>query len=262
MSKPAQQLLEAYEAVSNLPGNKIIHATSDELVDKFAHDLMLAAEIAVDDRDAFHLALSGGSTPQVLYQRLMIDPQYRDFPWSKTHVYLVDDRCVPFDSEKSNWKMLTELLIEPGDLKEDHVHPMQVLDDDGAQQYDTLLRQHLDNDKQQGRLDFILLGMGPDGHTASLFPHTPGLTETEKWVIFNDGQHVIAPRPRMTMTYPLINASRIIANLITGAGKFDMLQRVNNEPDNKQELPITGITPTHDDTTFTWYLDLPAATGK
>jgi len=138
---------------------------------------------------------------------------------------------------------------------------MPVLEDDGDKKYEADLHEALDHPAITGRLDYVLLGMGGDGHTASLFPQTDGLSVTDRWVIFNDGETVAEPRPRMTMTYPLINTARFIAILVTGEGKYGTLQHVSLAKDDVQRFPITGVQKVHPDTQLIWYLDHGSALG-
>lgn len=264
MSETGSRKLAAHAATSGLPGQRVICETSDELIDRLAGDIQEVAKLRVEAAGAFHLALSGGSTPQALYRRLMVDPTYRNLPWDRTHLWLVDERCVNENDDRLNFNMIRELIVDHSDIPASHVHPMPVLEADGDRQYESDLRHHLENDEARSRLDLILLGMGADGHTASLFPQTPALTETRRWVRFNDGDTVADPRPRMTMTYPLINAARRIAVLVTDQNKHATLQHVNataaSGPD-VQRYPITGVRPTHESAWMMWYLDYPAALG-
>jgi len=109
------------------------------------------------------------------------------------------------------------------------------------------------------RLDVALLGMGEDGHTASLFPHSPALRAAGDLAVFNDGETIAPPRPRMTMTYRLINAARHITPLVTGAAKRDALARVALADGFDPALPITGVNPAHEDGKLAWRLDAEAA---
>jgi len=257
----ASMNLEAFKATQGLTGRRIIIPDTDDLVDRVAAELQQTALSRASTAGAFHLALSGGSTPQALYQRLMIDPRYRAFPWKYTHLWIVDERVVPFDHDKSNYNMIREMIIEHSDIPAENVHPMPVMDDGGDQQYEADLHEALDHPAITGRLDYVLLGMGGDGHTASLFPRTAALAERDRWVVINDGETVAEPRPRMTMTYPLINAARFIGILVTGEGKYATLQHVSLAKDDVQRFPITGVHAVHEDTQLIWYLDHAAALG-
>lgn len=247
-------------------------APADVLFDDLAIALATAATEAVKERGVFHVALSGGSTPEPFYMHLCIDPRYRGIPWEKMHVWIVDERRVPEDHDKSNIKMIRESFTNHLTMKKRQVHPMPVLLDDPASAYIEEMERVFESTaaSQPGaslvtgssipRLDFVLLGMGDDGHTASLFPHSPALNEKAKWIANNDGPKVTPP-PRVTMTYPLLNAARELVVLCIGAKKHAMLKRVSDQlqkagPD-PQNLPITGIQPKQG--RLTWYLDAAAA---
>lgn len=241
-----------------LVGDVQIRRTADRLYDDLAGVLAAAATEAVGERGAFHVALSGGTTPEPFYMRLIIDPRYRYIPWQQTHAWIVDERRVPADDPRSNLAMIRESLLGHVPMRRRQVHAMPVLADDPAAEYEAELRRHL----PEGRLDFVLLGMGTDAHTASLFPRSPAQAEDERWVAINAGPNVTPP-DRVTMTYPLLNAAREVAVLITGAAKAPALRRVTDQlrdrgPD-PANLPITGIDPT--DGEITWYVDAEAVQG-
>ncbi len=271
---------QSAESDWHLPG-EIRVASPDDLYEDLAMALTGAALAAVEARGVFHLALSGGSTPEPFYMQLIIDPRYRTIPWQQTHIWIVDERRVPEDHEKSNVKMIRQTLSDHLPMKTRQVHAMPVLLDDPASAYieemtrvfESTAAARATNDATQSaasallgsgstipRLDFVLLGMGDDAHTASLFPGSPALNELSRWIANNDGPKVTPP-PRVTMTYPLLNAARQLAVLCVGAKKHATLRRVSDQmatgsPD-VQTLPITGIQPT--DGVLTWYLDLAAA---
>jgi len=230
---------------------------------------MLAAAVeAVGKRGEFHVALSGGSTPEPFYMRLVTDPRYRAMPWERTHLWIVDERRVPEDDPRCNYRMIRETLADHVPLRTRQRHPMPVLADDPASLYEAELRRIVDPNAKVPRLDFVLLGMGDDTHTASLFPHSPAIHEREKLVAVNAGEHVTPP-DRVTMTFPLLNAARRLAVLVTGAKKAAALRRVESQlqtagPD-PVAVPITGIQPGTANVgdalpgDLTWYLDAPAA---
>src|SRR5690606_40064 len=141
----------------------------------------------------FHLALSGGSTPEPFYMRLVTDPRYRAIPWEQTHLWIVDERRVPERDDRSNFKMIREALADHVPLRSRQRHPMPVLEADPAARYEAELRRVVDPDARVPRLDFVVLGMGDDAHTASLFPHSPALEETQKLVAVNAGEYVTPP---------------------------------------------------------------------
>lgn len=252
-------------APPRLTGEVHVAATADQLYDDLAMLLLGVASDAVAQRDAFHLALSGGSTPEPFYMRLVIDPRFRGLPWDRTHLWIVDERRVPETDECSNYRMICESLADHVPMRRRQKHPVPTALEDPASAYEQELREVFGfgrPDGQPPRMDFVLLGMGEDGHTASLFPHSPALAVTDRWVVNNEGERVTPPA-RTTMTYPLINAARVVAVLVVGEKKAATVRRVEEQlqrgPD-PAALPITGIDPeaAHDGQLI-WYLDAAAA---
>lgn len=239
-----------------LPGSAVTARTVDRLIDLLAADLLVHAVNCVRTFGDFHLALSGGSTPQPLYERLMYDPAYRSLPWRRTHLWIVDERRVPFEDARSNFKMIDETIVDHADIPREQVHPIFAMSDSADAEYEKTLRETLAwREKGHDRLDFVLLGMGADGHTASLFPHSPALREGERLVRINAGPTVTPPN-RVTMTYPLINASRVVAVMVTGASKAAMVQRVALGHESCEDIPIKGVRPVGGE--LRWYLDAEA----
>ena len=265
-----------------LSGQVHVAPDADRLYHDLAMTLMGVAYEAVGERDVFHLALSGGSTPEPFYVRLVTDPLFRGIPWEHTHLWIVDERRVPDDDPSSNFRMIRESLTDHVPTRSRQKHPMPVLASDPVSEYEAELREvfgtvvpgtatrdlHQHDQSVIPSLDFALLGMGDDGHTASLFPYSEALGITDRWIAINDDEQVTPPA-RLTMTYPLLNAASHIAVLVTGAKKSQALRRVEVQlragPD-PHSLPITGIDPSGPDEgrqesagELTWYLDADAA---
>lgn len=241
-----------------LPGQVIARRDTEELHSALGADLLIHAQNCARTFGDFHLALSGGSTPLPFYERLMIDPAFRAFPWNRTHLWIVDERRVPEDDPRCNFKHIREIIGDHAGIPHEQVHPMHAHLDDADIAYERLLRETLGwRERGHDRLDFVLLGMGDDAHTASLFPHSPALRESQRLVVANAGP-TVTPPDRITMTYPLINASRFIGVLVTGKAKRDTIARLarNNPKGNPAELPILGIAPVGG--TLRWYLDAAA----
>jgi len=251
------EIIDDMPEIPRLPGQVVLSETLDEAIDAIGMDIVSQARACVRAFGDFHLALSGGSTPMPLYERMMIDPAYREMPWRRTHLWIVDERCVPFDHEKSNFGQISELICGHSDIPRAQVHPIHASEDDAAERYERELREVLGwREKGHDRLDFVLLGMGDDGHTASLFPHSPALHVVDRLACFNRGPSVTPP-DRVTMTYGLINAARFVGALVTGRKKAPMLHRIVNGTDSAAEIPIKGIAPIGGE--FRWYLDADAA---
>lgn len=241
-----------------LTGSVVMRKDADDLYAALGSELMLHAFNCVRTFGDFHLALSGGSTPLPFYRRLMSDPMFRDLPWKRTHLWLVDERRVPASDERCNWTQIADYMLEHSDIPLAQAHPMDQLNEHAAENYERELREHLGwREKGQDRLDFILLGMGGDGHTASLFPRSPALAESKRLVAINAGPFVTPP-DRVTMTYPLINSARYIAVLATGKSKRDTIAKVSaaaaSTAGHATDLPILGVKPMGDGV-LRWYID-------
>jgi 6-phosphogluconolactonase len=241
----------------DLPGTVLVRETVDELLDAAGADLFVQAKNCVRAFGDFHLALSGGSTPEPLYKRLMYDPGLRELPWKRTHLWVVDERRVPPENEKSNFKMIRETIVEQSDIPAEQVHPIRAMSETADLDYEEELRENLGwREKGHDRLDYVLLGMGDDGHTASLFPYSPALLDPgERLVLMNSGP-TVTPPDRVTMTLRLLNASRFIGVLVTGERKRAAIARVAAGEGSAEELPIRGVRPLAGE--LRWYLDRAA----
>jgi len=244
----------------DLRGVVSVRQDEDGVIDALAADLLMQAHACVRAFGDFHLALSGGSTPQPLYRRLMFDPNYRNLPWKRTHLWIVDERCVPFDDERSNFGMIRELIVEPSDMPPEQVHPIVPLLDDSAAAYERELEEHLKwREPGHDRLDFVVLGMGEDGHVASLFPGSPALDDGGRLVLANEGP-AVTPPPRITMTMRLLNASRVLALMVVGERKREAIARAQRGEDAVETFPVLGLDPSAG--ALRWYLDWEACPSR
>ena len=203
-------------------------------------------------RDPFTVALSGGSTPRRLYEVLAAPPFRERVPWGRVHVFWGDERCVPPDHSDSNYRLAREALLDKIPILAENVHRIwgEMPPDQAAAVYQTKLEAVLG---VNGRLDLILLGMGADGHTASLFPGTEALEERERAVVAVYVERLQAWR--VTLTLPVINAARQVLFLVTGAAKAEIVQAVLEGP--KGRFPAQQIRPTAGQ--LTWLVDVAAA---
>ena len=214
-----------------------------------------AARKAVAERGAFHVVLSGGETPKPLYE-LLATPAWKNcLDWGKTHVYWSDERFVPPADPRSNEGMTRRALLDHVPIPPAQIHPMyrQGTVWQAAQDYDELLRRV--GSGQPPRFDFVLLGMGADGHTASLFPGTKAVTEKERLVceVYLPEQDMV----RLTLTVPVLNQARLVVFLASGAGKALMLRRILTDPAADPVPPARLISPQAGE--IQWLVDRAAA---
>jgi len=201
---------------------------------------------SVEQRKACSLALAGGTTPHALYQALARDCTVDDTPWSDVEVFFGDERDVPQDHVESNYGMAQRTLLDYLPIQPDRVHPMPADAgdlDDAAVNYEQRIRDVVEAGKDGiPRFDLVLLGMGADGHTASIFPFTEAATEKKKLVMAYFVP--VLGRRRMTFTLPLINAARNIILLVTGGDKASAVARIlGDDEEAKKSLPAAGIAP-------------------
>ena len=217
------------------------------------------ARKAVASGHDFAVALSGGSTPQVLHRLLAGDPYRAEVDWSRVRLYWGDDRHVAPDDPESNFRMARETLLDAVPLREEQIHRMHTEEADAsvaADLYEQELQQYFHlAPGQLPRFDLIYLGMGPDGHTASLFPHTSALHVADRLVVANPVPKLNTDR--ITLTAPVINNAAAVAFLVAGADKAPALAAVLDGPRDPDEYPSQRIHPS--DGELYWYVDHAAA---
>jgi 6-phosphogluconolactonase len=199
------------------------------------------------------IALSGGSTPKRVHQLLASTPGVR---WEHLHVYWGDERAVPPHDEQSNYRMAQESLLAHVPVPANQVHRMRGELDPrhAADEYELVLRDTFGtHPPDTPSFDVSILGIGADGHTASLFPGTAALHETQRWVVANHVPQLDSWR--ITLTYPVINSARITTVLVTGAEKADAVRRIF-DPNEADRPPAAFIRPTG---SLHWFLDRAAA---
>jgi len=228
------------------PGVVVLDDAAAVARDGAARFVTLARE-AIAARGSFHVALSGGKTPAALFRKLAEDEMRSSVDWSHTHLYWSDERTVPPAHPDSNYGMAERELIARVNIPVQNVHRMEAERadlDKAAQEYEALVRKLIPAGPGGfPSFDLIYLGMGPDGHTASLFPNSAGLKETVKAVIAHD---VVPPNfppcKRMTFTFPLLNAARVVIFLLTGADKTEKLREVL-QGTHTPPYPSQGVRP-------------------
>ncbi|MDQ2730850.1 MAG: 6-phosphogluconolactonase [Armatimonadota bacterium] len=236
----------------------IIFETGDEVAQYAAELFAGMAEEAVAARGVFTVALSGGSTPKTAYSLLAAKPLQDQVPWDNVQIFWGDERTVPPDHPDSNYRMAREAMLAHVPIPEANIHRMEgeAADlDASAASYEQTIRTVLDIKGGIPRFDLILLGMGDDGHTASLFPQTAALDETERLVVPN---HVAKLNTnRITMTRPLLNNGGCVLFLAPGAAKAARLHEVLEGPQDWHRLPSQSIQPQNG--RLVWAIDKGAA---
>ncbi len=245
MTKP----ISPYDA----PRKLIVPGGKEETIDYCVKDIIEQAQQAISQRGRFVIALSGGSTPKVIYDCLAKNHQ-DSCDWKKVWVFWSDERSVPPTDPDSNYHMAMEYGIAKLPIPEEQIFRMPAEAenlDQAAQQYEKTLLTHVPD----GKLDFIMLGMGDDGHTASLFPHTEGLKEQARLVIAN---HVPQKQTsRMTFTFLCLNQARAVRFYVLGESKAPMLASIFTKTYQPELLPSQAVG-THKNPSH-WIADKKAA---
>ncbi len=234
-----------------------VFADHSSLVDGAADFITEVAASAIAERGRFTFTLSGGGTPKPIYARLAMPP-YRDrLAWEKVHIFFGDERSVPPDDPRSNYRMVREVWFDHSPIPAENIHRIHGEDDPvlEALRYEQVVAGFF-RAAASPAFDLILLGMGDNGHTASLFPGTAALRETARWVV---AQYVeVMTTWRVTFTAPLINAAQHVAFLAEGAGKAQMLWNVLEGPYQPDVWPSQLVQPGSGE--LQWLVEAAAAT--
>jgi 6-phosphogluconolactonase len=245
-------------------GETLIFENAQKTAAAAAERFVELAKKAIKDHGQFFVAFSGGSTPRPMYQLLGQKALQNRIEWNKVQVFWSDERCVPPDDDQSNYHMTRMSLLDHIPLPEENIHRIKgELDPDAAAaQYEKAIHEVFGMSQEEKhdlpvfpRFDLVMLGLGENGHTASLFPNTRALEEEKRWAVANFIPEMDSWR--ITFTYPLINHAAHIIFLVTGEKKAQIFHELL-EGDNEQlEYPALGIEPL--DGTLEWFLDKAAA---
>jgi 6-phosphogluconolactonase len=214
------------------------------------------ANAAIYGEGRFSVALAGGNTPRRVYELLASEDFRAQVAWSSAHIFFGDERCVPHDHPESNYRMANETLLSRVPIPRENIHPIMGEGDPlaNARLYEHELKSFFKG-ASWPRFDLVLLGMGDDGHTASLFPGTTALKEQQAWVVANWVEKLNTFR--ITLTAPAINHAAHVVLLVTGEAKARRLQEVLYGPRDYDRLPLQLIRPV--DGSLEWFVDRAAA---
>ena len=242
-----------------LPKKINIYPTIEELSAATAGRVAVLAAQATERRGRFTVALSGGSLMETVGPQLVASPLCDEVNWSAWHVFWADERCVPLTSLESNYGVADRLLLRQVPIPSSQVHAVNPAlgASKAAEAYESILREEFrPGAGRLPRFDLILLGVGEDGHTASLFPDSPLLRETRRWA----APVLDAPKPppeRVTLTLPVINNARHVLFVAGGAGKKSILAEVLGPGLHRSRLPAELVSPSDGD--LQWFVDEAAA---
>lgn len=232
-----------------------IYESVDELMEKMADDVITRMKAVIEESGECNLVLSGGNSPRRLYELLASYPYKTDVDWDKVYFFFADERCVPFNDPANNGLMIKKALFEPLKIADSRIFYISTLPspEEAAKKYAKRIMAHF-KDKPI-RFDLVLLGLGDNAHTASLFPHTAVLKEQKALVqaVYPESE----PTPRITLTAPLINEAAAIVFLVFGESKAEAVKQVLEGEGNYEQYPAQLISP--EDGTVDWFLDEPAA---
>lgn len=228
-----------------------ISPTKTEVAKNFSDYL----EAVIKENKTTHIALSGGSTPKVVFDYMA--EHYKDVDWSTVHLYWGDERCVPPTDSESNYKMTVDHLLSKINIPQGNIHRVhgEDLPELEAVRYGKVLEEALPIGNNLPQFDLVILGMGDDGHTASIFPHEIGL-----WDSANNCEVAVHPdsgQRRITITGKLINNAKAVAFLVTGAGKAEKVRSIIAKEEGHESYPASLVAPSSNE--LIWFLDEEAA---
>jgi len=230
----------------------IILKNEKEAVDYCVEHFISTANNAINDHGFFSVALSGGSTPKAIFQLLSEKENAKKVDFTKVFLFWSDERAVPLDDPSSNYKMAMDAGLKML-VPEDQIFPMNGIADldYSARQYEATLNEIIPDN----RLDLCMLGMGDDGHTASLFPHTKALSVKDRLVVKNEVPQKQCER--LTLTFDAINAAKQIVIYVLGKGKAEMVKTVFEDPLESLEFPVQAVG--SKESKALWIMDAAAA---
>jgi 6-phosphogluconolactonase len=236
-----------------------VYPDLSSLEDAVAQHFLLAVNQAVQQRARAMIALSGGNTPLGLFKLLGSDVYRKTLPWTQIHFFWVDERCVPETDPESNYGQFKSKVLDPLKIAPSQIHPINgnLPAQKAAELYNSELRAVADPDQTWPRFDWVLLGMGADGHTASLFPYQSTGLQEDQAAIAVQAEYDGRPAERVTLTPLILNAARQLVFMASGTAKATTIREVIRGPFDPIRLPAQRIQPT--DGRLVWMLDEAAA---
>ncbi len=234
----------------------IIASDSYQMAEKGAEIFFNTAQNAVSRQGFFRVAVSGGSTPRSMHRLFSQEPYLSKTPWHKTHIFWVDERMVSYDHPESNFGTARKDFLDKISIPPDQVHPMPVMkrSEEGALIYREIIKSEFQiTDHNDPIFDLIVLGVGGDGHVASLFPGQPIIDDANCWVLsVKGGQPDVL---RLTLNYHVLNSAKLVLFLVSGSGKTAIVKTLFK--DRQAGLPASKIRPLNGK--VIWVLDRAAA---
>jgi 6-phosphogluconolactonase len=236
------------------------HPSLEDLSRAAAEYICEIAEEAIKERGIFTFVLSGGTTPHLLYEELAREPYASRVDWQHTHLFWGDERCVPSDNPDSNFSLALQTLISRVGVAPSNIHKINAATGSPkavAAEYETTLREFFqptaagDYSTSFPSFDLVLLGIGVDGHIASLFPGDAALEERTSWVVAVEGSSASPPVPRITLTFPVLNEAKCVLFLVSGSNKLKILQEILNNP-HTATYPAAHLQPAGK---LLWFID-------
>ncbi len=238
--------------------NVLVFETPEQVAEAAAERFVECASSSISKHESFTVALAGGTTPQHTYELLAGDEFRNRVAWSRVHLFFGDERMVSPDSGESNYRMVNESLISRVAIPQNNVHRMigEAAADESARSYEAELKSFF-GAVDWPRFDLVLLGLGEDGHTGSLFPGKDALKEDKRWVVAT--RQPQTGQERITLALPVFNNARLVMFMVTGKEKAAILARVLARVSTAEELPAQKIRPANG--ALDWLIDQAAASA-
>ena len=236
-----------------------IFQNPNELADAAARKIYHITKTVTLGNKSIDIAVSGGNTPRPLYSLLAKEPYKSSIPWQKMHIFWCDERCVPLSHPDSNYGQIKSLLLDEVQISDDNIHPIlcEVNATLAAMDYENIICEHFSYPQKSPIFDIVVLGMGEDGHTLSLFPGEIHQDEKLKMVIAASANYQNRPSDRITLTPRLVNYAKNIIFLVSGKEKAQALNSMFKKPSDPIRNPAQRINPVNG--SVFWFIDKEAA---